>query len=147
MQFTTHQKQGKNTTGQSIQSLKICHSKELVFVKGQRIYNAAIEGAKRGYNRTFSDCTIYEELISKVFLYHLNTCNTKKELHAVMKSTKGDWRNAFLPVCLVMHHQHKGGVPCELHARVYLPPFMGDMFDIPWDIWEYFVESCPKLGS
>lgn len=120
-------------------------SSKYVCVKGQQIFNAAVEGAKRGYNRSTGDYTHYEELLSKVFQQYLNACVNRDERHTIMKKTKGDWRHAYLPICLATEHDNKGGQPCEAHARVYLPPEIGAVFDIPLEDWDFFVKSSALL--
>lgn len=119
---------------------------DFVFAKGQSIYNAAVEGAKRGYNRSTDDHTQYEKALAEVFKKHLGTCS-REERRSVMKKTKGDWRNAYLPICLALHHHYKAGVPCETHARVYMPPNFGAVFDIPLEHWDAFVSANARLAA
>lgn len=147
MQPTTHKNHSSNSENVAPEFQKLISHREPVYVKGQHIYNAAVEGAKRGYNRSTDDYTRYEELLSKVFEQHLNTCANREERRSVMKKTKGNWRNAYLPICLALHHHYKGGQPCEPHARVYMPPEMGAVFDIPLKDWDFFVKSSVRLAA
>lgn len=143
MQPTTHKNQSNNSENFAHEFQKLSHFREPVYAKGQEIYNAAVEGAKRGYNRSTDDYTRYEELLSKVFEQHLNTCSDRTKRRSIMRNTKGDWRNAYLPITLMMQHKHKAGIPCEAHARVCLPPNYGAIFDIPLESWSRIAARCP----
>lgn len=122
-------------------------NREVVFVKGQSIYNAAVDGAKRGYNRSTDDHTQYEKALAETFHQQLESCGNREERRSVLKKTKGDWRNAYLPICLALHHHHKAGVPCETHARVFMPPNYGAVFDIPLEHWDAFVAANARLAA
>lgn len=115
-----------------------------VFVKGQSIFNAAIAGAKRGYNRSTNDYSDYEKELQGEYQALLNAANDDEDRASVFRKTKGDWRNAYFALNLIMIHRHIGGEPSEPHARVYLH---GASFDIPMDYWEEFVEHDEWLQS
>jgi hypothetical protein len=147
MQSTTHKNHSGNSGNFAPEFQKLSSHREPVYVKGQHIYNAAVEGAKRCYNRSTNDHTQYEKALAQMFQKHLDTCTNREERRAVIKKTKGDWRNAYLPICLALHHHHKAGVPCETHARVFMPPNFGAVFDIPLEHWDSFVTADAGLAA
>jgi hypothetical protein len=108
---------------------------QTIYCKATDIYNAAVAGAKRGYNRSSDDYSVYEDDLRETFDYCTSLINNEYLRNAVMKSTKGKWQNAKLPLSLVMLHKHKMGVACETHARVALPNSTA-VFDIPLTHWQ-----------
>lgn len=114
------------------------------FATGNEIYAAAVEGAKRGYNRSTDNYAAYEDAISDVYEYYLSTA-TRSTRRAIEHKTKGDWRNAYLPLMLMMEHKHIGGKPSETHARVMLQGKGVTFIDIPLDRWEQFESQTKEL--
>lgn len=117
-----------------------------VYVKGSDIYDAAVAGAKRGYNRSTDNYASYEEALSESFDYFVSTIGNREARRSVMKKTKGSWRKAYLPLSLAMVHKHIGGEPSEPHARVYLGNDF-QVFDIPLENWEKFEVMSSELLS
>ena len=107
----------------------------MVFATGEQIYQAAVEGAKCGYNRSTDNYKNYEELISQQYKTMLNTLCNREERRTIQKQTRNNWRKAFLPLSLALVHEHVGGQPSEAHARVYLSSNPAAVFDIPMGRW------------
>ena len=111
-----------------------------VYVKGSDIYEAAVAGAKRGYNRSTDDSSAYADALNKCLQKLLSSCS-REQRRRVLKGTGGKWKTAVLPLSLALIHKHIGGVPCEEHARVYLSTDPFNVFDIPIVHWDRFVEN------
>ncbi len=114
------------------------------FAMGNEIYAAAVEGAKRGYNRSTDNYAAYEDALSDVYESYLSTA-PRSTRRAIERKTKGDWRNAYLPLSLMMEHKHIGSKPSETHARVMLQGKEVTLIDIPMDRWEQFESQTEKL--
>ncbi len=113
----------------------------IIYAKGSDIYSAFVHGAEEGYNRSTDDYRKYEERLAKSFNFWLETTGTRKQIRSIKRKTKGDWRNAYLPLAYAMTHHHKAGKQAEEHARVYLPSDPSVVVDIPmrdWKILEKF---------
>ena len=108
---------------------------------GQQIFEAAVEGAKRKYNRSTDDYSVYESMLHEFYEIMLSDENNKAACDRVRKRTKNNWRNANFPITLIMYHKHRAMKPCEIHARVCLTSFYNKIFDIPLGYWEFFEEK------
>ena len=117
-----------------------------VVASGQQIYDAAIEGAKRGYNRSTDDYTKYSSLISNFYNALLNSIRNKSERNRIRKNTNNDWRQAKFPLELAMFHDHIRGQLSETHARVYFADFPAKVFDIPLDHWQFFEYQSKRVA-
>jgi len=113
-----------------------------IFATGEKIYQAAIAGASRGYNRSTDDYRKYERALCEHYREMLKTVGNRATRRGIQKSTGNDWRRAYLPLSLALLHKHKGGLPCETHARVYLCSNPGAVFDIPMLHWEEMKKAC-----
>lgn len=116
---------------------------QVIFALGGNIYKAAVAGAAKGYNRTTNDHQHYERAINALFHEMLSDLS-EAESHQVEMHTGNDWRKTYLPLCLAMYHHHKKGVPCEVHARVYLLSNPGALFDIPISDWKLMQSMQPR---
>lgn len=116
-----------------------------VMVKGDQIYSAGLAGAKLGYNRTYSDSMAYEKILENCYTYHLNDIDNHNGRRKVISATGGDWRNAYLPVELMIKHKFKGGQPCEPHARVKIVGEGAIFIDIPMEYWDFFDQFCKHV--
>ena len=108
---------------------------QMTFALGSDIYKACVAGAKRKFNRSTDNHKAYEDVLSESFQYYLTEFASREERRKINRKTKGNWRNAYLPVCLAMKHEHIGGLPSEEHARIYFPHATGSVVDISWSDW------------
>jgi len=115
-----------------------------VYVKGSEIYEAAVAGAKRKYNRSTDNYVAYEEALSEHYKKLLVDIDDRRARRSVERKTKGSWKQAYLPLSLAMVHKHIGGEQSEPHARVYLST-LAHVFDIPLEYWEKFEVSTKEL--
>ena len=111
---------------------------QMTVASGLQIYKAAIEGAKRKFNRSSDDYSVYVSMLHEFYELMLDDSNNKTEAERVRKRTGNSWQNASFPLYLVMLHKHRGGKKCETHARVTLDPYMCKVFDIPMEYWKMF---------
>ena len=111
---------------------------------GQQIYDAAVAGAKQKFNRSTDDYSVYECMLNEFYELMLNDNKNKAECNRIRKRTKNNWRNANLPISLVMYHCYRAMQPCETHARVRL--FHHIVFDIPLEHWQMFREQSLKYA-
>ena len=111
---------------------------------GQQIFDAAVAGAKRKFNRSTDDSSVYESMIHDFNELMLSDVLNKTECDRIRKRTKNNWRNAKFPIALVMYHCHRAMQPCETHARVRL--FHHIVFDIPLEYWELFEEESKQYA-
>ena len=111
---------------------------------GQQIFDAAVAGAKRKFNRSTDDSSVYESMIHDFYELMLSDVLNKTECDRIRKRTKNNWRNAKFPIALVMYHCHRAMQPCETHARVRL--FHHIVFDIPLEYWELFEEQSKQYA-
>ena len=111
---------------------------------GQQIFDAAVAGAKRKFNRSTDDSSVYESMIHDFNELMLSDVLNKTECDRIRKRTKNNWRNAKFPIALVMYHCHRAMQPCETHARVRL--FHHIVFDIPLEYWELFEEQSKQYA-
>jgi hypothetical protein len=118
-----------------------------VLVKGSDIYESAVAGAKRGYNRSTDDNRKYKAMLRKHNESMLKTVEDVEERKRIIRHTGGNWRHTYLPLSLAMFHSHIGGEPAELHARVYLSEFPTSVFDIPLSYWKTFEAKSDELLS
>jgi hypothetical protein len=119
--------------------------RNMIFANGAQIYEAAIEGAKRKFNRSTDDCSVYESMLQEFYEIMLADEKNKAACERVRKRTKNNWRNANFPITLLMYHKHRAFQPCETHARVCLTSFYNKIFDIPleyWELFEYQSQTC-----
>ena len=107
-----------------------------IYCKGSDIYNAAVAGAKRGYNRSTDDYGNYATVIGGCYSELLADIDDAVVRQQVIRNTNGMWESATLPLCLALLHHHKGGKKCETHARVYLGTNPASVFDIPLSHWQ-----------
>jgi hypothetical protein len=117
---------------------------ELAFALGSSIYEAAKKGAEQGYNRSTDDYSAYREALEDLYETMLKDIPRKKR-REIERNTKKDWRRAYLPVFLLMRHEHKCFEPCEPHARIMLEGSKPSVIDIPWDSWLEFKEVSERL--
>ena len=115
-----------------------------VYAKGSDIYAAFIRGAERKYNRSTDDYKSYEMQLAKSYDFWLKSVGGREQVRAIKRTTKGNWRNAYLPLSIALIHKNIAGQKVDSHARVYLPNSPGAVVDIPWTDWEKFEKSCPK---
>jgi hypothetical protein len=114
----------------------------MIFATGKKIYQAAIAGAAQGYNRSTDDHHEYERALCEHYREMLKTVKNRATRRGIQKSIGNDWRRAYFPLSLALLHKHKGGLPCETHARVYLCSNPGAVFDIPMSHWEELKKAC-----
>lgn len=107
----------------------------MIFVTGKEIYKAAVAGAKRGYNRSIDDYSMYAKVLNDCYEHHLSQIESPSERLAIWRNTGGDWRKASLPLQLLKVHKHIGGEVAEEHARVRLIMGSVKIFDIPMQNW------------
>ena len=113
----------------------------IVVASGAQIYEAAIEGAKRKFNRSTDDYSVYESMLEKFYEIMLSDKNNKAACDRIRKRTKNNWRNANFPLSLLVFHKHRAFEPCETHVRVCLTSYDEKIFDIPLEYWEFFVRQ------
>lgn len=107
----------------------------VIFVKGRDIYKAAVAGAKRGYNRSTDDYSAYERALGACYDYHLSSVVEPSARLNIWRKTRGDWRNAYLPVSFLMEHKHIACKPSEAHARLAVHKDSMTVIDVPMDSW------------
>ena len=108
---------------------------QIVFIKGRDIYKAALAGAKRGYNRSTDDYSTYKRALKGCYDYQLSTVDEPSVRLNIWRKTRGDWRNAYLPVSFLMEHKHIAGEPSEAHARIAVHSDTMKVMDVPMDKW------------
>jgi hypothetical protein len=108
---------------------------QVIFVKGRDIYKAAVAGAKRGYNRSTDDHSAYERALGACYDYHLSSVVEPSARLNIWRKTRGDWRNAYLPVSFLMEHKHIACKPSEAHARLAVHKDSMTVIDVPMDSW------------
>ena len=109
---------------------------KVIFVKGRDIYRVAVAGAKQGYNRSTDDYSSYARALSACYEYHFSLVNAPSKRLNIWRETRGDWRNAYLPVSFLMEHQHIAGEPSEVHARIALHGEKMKVIDVPMEMWQ-----------
>jgi hypothetical protein len=107
----------------------------VIFVKGSDIYKAAVAGAKRGYNRSTDDYSDYQRALNGCYEYDVSTVNDPSVRLNIWRKTRGDWRNAYLPVSFLQEHKHIAGEPSEAHARIAVHSDTMKVMDVPLDKW------------
>ena len=117
-----------------------------VVASGEQIYQSAIEGAKRKYNRSTDNYSVYEKMLSESYEYMLSDSKNKAANKRIRQRTKNNWRNANFAVCFYMFHKHKAMQPCETHVRVSLMLSPTKIFDIPLDYWNMFEQQTKKVA-
>ena len=108
---------------------------QIIFIKGRDIYKAAVAGAKRGYNRSTDDYTTYEQVLGGCYDFHISTVDEPSVRLNIWRTTRGDWRNAYLPVSFLIEHKHIGGKPSEAHARIAVHSDTMKVIDVPLEKW------------
>lgn len=117
-----------------------------IYAKGFDIYNAAVAGSMRGYNRSTNDHARYADALSQCYAEVIEDfADSPAEQQQILLHTKGKWQNAKLPLTLAMLHKHKGGKSCETHCRVYLYANCAAVFDIPLSHWQRLCAKNEKL--
>jgi hypothetical protein len=114
-----------------------------IYAKGSDIYAAFVRGAERNYNRTTDDYSSYEDHLSKCFDGLLESVTNPEVRRSIQRKTRGNWRNANLPINLALLHHFRAGQPVETHARVYLTTDPFRVIDIPLVDWEKLKKSNP----
>ena len=130
-------------SGRISQVLEIFMS-STVYAKGADIYAAFVHGAESKFNRSTDDYSSYETQLAKSYDYWLKCAGGREQVRAIKRKTKGNWRNAYLPLSLALLHHFKSGEPVETHARVYLANDPYSVIDIPLADWRKFEKSSPK---
>ncbi len=115
-----------------------------IYAKGSDIYAAFIRGAEQKYNRSTDDYISYEAHLAKSYAYWLKCAGSREQQRSIKRKTKGDWRNAYLPLNIAVLHKHIAGKVVEPHARVYLADAPSAVVDITWADWEKLEKSSPK---
>ncbi len=115
-----------------------------IYAKGSDIYAAFVHGAEQKYNRSTDDYTSYEAHLAKSYAYWLKCAGSREQQRSIKRKTKGNWRNAYLPLDLALLHQFKAGAPVETHARVHLTNDPFSVIDIPLADWIRMEKSSPK---
>ncbi len=119
---------------------------QMTVASGSQIYKAAIEGAKRKFNRSTDDYSVYESMLHEFYELMLDDPNNKAECERVRKRTGNSWQNARFPLYLVLLHKHRAGKKCETHARVTLNPVEAKVFDIPLEYWKMFEHQSKECA-
>jgi hypothetical protein len=118
---------------------------KVFYASGRQIYNAAVAGAKCGYNRSTDDHCKYSEFFCQYLKLMLDSITNESARREFLNLTKNDWKKAYFPISLALVHKHKAGVPCESHARVYLRSKEGAVFDIPMEKWDLICKESARL--
>lgn len=113
---------------------------------GKQIYQAAIEGAKRKFNRSTDNYKVYEAMLHEYYELMLDDPSNKAACARIRKRTKNNWRNANFSLTLVILHKHRAFEPCETHARVCLMGFEHKVFDIPFEYWSAFEKQSLRAA-
>jgi hypothetical protein len=111
--------------------------REVNFATGQQIYDAAVEGAKRKYNRSTDNHSIYEVRLEELYEFMLKDLSKQIE-KSVRKNTDNSWRKTFLPIEFLMYHKHIQRKESEVHVRIMLSSQRVSVIDIPLECWEAF---------
>jgi hypothetical protein len=112
---------------------------DYVFVHGFEIYEAAIEGANRGYNRSADDCEILSVILKNEYELLIKNCtDDPKKRKQIRRNTKNNWRLAVMPLQFLMIHKQIDSAPSEEHVRVMLCE-SNSIFDIPVKSWDKLV--------
>jgi hypothetical protein len=115
-----------------------------IYAKGSDIYAAFVRGAEQKYNRTTDDYTRYEDHLAESYAYWLKCAGGREQQRSIKRKTKGNWRNAYLPLNIAVFHKHSAGQATEPHARVYLANAPSAVVDITWSDWEKLEKFSPK---
>lgn len=115
-----------------------------VVASGEQLFEAAIEGAKRKFNRSTDDYSVYERLFNEYYELMLDDKTNKSACKRIRKQTKNSWKNANLCIELLMIHNHRAMQICESHARVYLMGIPHKVFDIPLEYYLMFEKQSQK---
>lgn len=108
----------------------------LIFVKGSDIYAAAVEGAKRGYNRSTNDYSVYEKVLDNEYELLIKNCTSdNKKRKQIRMNTHNSWKKAIIPLCRLMNHGENNHSSSKHHVRVLLQETM-TILDIPSESWE-----------
>ena len=116
-----------------------------IYAKGSDIYAAFVHGAEQKFNRSTDDYTRYEAHLSESYDYWVECAGDREQKRSIKRKTKGDWRNAYLPLSIALKHKYACGQSSEEHARVYLADSPSSVVDIPWTDWVAMEKSSPKL--
>jgi hypothetical protein len=115
-----------------------------IYAKGSEIYAAFVRGAECKYNRSTDDYSSYETQLAKSYDYWLKCAGGREQIRALKRKSKGNWRNAYLPLNIAMMHKRAAGHPVDVHARVFLADAPSAVVDIPWADWEKLEKASPK---
>ena len=116
-----------------------------VVASGKQIYVAAISGAKKKFNRSTDNHTVYQSMLHEYYEIMLTDDTNQTECDRIRKRTKNNWRNANFTLTLLMYHCHRAMQPCETHARVCLASYHR-VFDIPMEYWKLFEEQSKQYA-
>ena len=119
----------------------------IINCNGFDIYNAAVAGAKCGYNRSTDNSSRYAELIGECYNELLADVGDEDLQQQIIKNTNGKWQEATLPLCLALLHHHKAGKKCETHARVFLATNPVSVFDIPLLHWQRLCKQSEQFNK
>ncbi len=114
-----------------------------IYAKGSDVYAAFINGAKRKYNRSSDDYTVYEARLTESFNQLIKAVTCREKQRAIIRKTKGHWKYAYMPLNLALLHHHQAGKLVETHARVYLTTDPHTVMDIPMEDWHRMSKKCP----
>jgi hypothetical protein len=110
-----------------------------VFVEGKKIYEAAVEGAKRGYSMSTNDYSIYEEKLDHEYELLIKNCTSnKRKQRQIRLNTNNSWKKAIIPLQFLMYHEKIERELSEKHVRVMLQETM-TVFDISNESWEKLI--------
>ena len=114
---------------------------ELMAVTGALIYAAAIEGAKRNFERTTDDYSFYELMLHTYYELMFSDEENKDECDRYRNCTNNNWRNSLFPITLIEYREHRSPSSCEIHARVCLKCCEHIPFDIPMRFFKLFKQE------
>jgi hypothetical protein len=117
----------------------------LTVASGLQIYKAGIAGAKRKFNRSTDDYSVYSSMLHELYEDMLDDAEKIDECERIRKRTGNSWQNARFSLRLLMLHEHRAGKKCETHARVCLGSSYR-VFDIPLEYWKLFDEQSKQYA-
>jgi hypothetical protein len=123
---------------------------ETILATVTSIKKAMNNGAKRGYNHAIKQLKDRDRLIENHFAAMIISVKSEQARLNIMKNKMENPHNIMLPITLALIHQHKLGVLCEDHARVYFPSNPGRIFDIPMSNWmnmKLYFEAMAKRNN
>ena len=91
---------------------------DILFCSGKSIFEAAVSGAKRGYNRTTNNYAQYSYLLQCQFDELARNVVDTEERNAINTATHNSALSAILPINFICKHYYKAGKRCEEHVRL-----------------------------